>query len=316
MIKTVAVVLSLSAVTIPPARSTFRELLATEQVPPEPEPFDFDRRLAGMFLAQNAAPSEVVGSSFGWVAYEVQNPFNDFSGLNSRRMLQPQKYVVSHGVPHRAGFHPPAVPDGYVPLATFNLASDLPPRGYTWFTVFGSHDSVIARSQRRFIQLRLFELPAPQPYSPEFGLRAIQTAGTDLQAPPPSGATFLVENGRQPVHLVFTPGFDPAVPAEKTDGVTFQVAAGDAVVYRRHVLPTDRLAPVVLPLSAAADADRFAFSLITTPGPHNDLHYDRAVWRSIKVVIGDAFIDLRHLGDGALVNEWARHNPVARTVIR
>src|SRR5262245_4363842 len=120
-------------------------------------------------------------------------PLQRLFGLNTRRTLAAQRYAVSYGVPYRTGFHPPTIPDGYVSLATFNLASDLSPRGYTWFTVFGSPDSVIARSRKRFVQFRLFELPAPQPYSPDLTLRGIRAECTDLHAPPPSGATFAVE---------------------------------------------------------------------------------------------------------------------------
>ena len=110
------------------------------------EAFDADRRLAGVFLDQYAGPDEVVQSSFGWVAFESRRPFMDETALNSATMLAPD-YIVAHGVPWRTGSHPPKRPDGYVALATFDLASRLYP-GTTWFTVFGRPSSIVARSGR------------------------------------------------------------------------------------------------------------------------------------------------------------------------
>jgi hypothetical protein len=110
------------------------------------EAFDADRRLAGVFLDQYAGPHEVVQSGFGWVAFESRRPFMDDTALNSRTAIEPD-YIVAHGDPWRTGDHPPERPEGYVELATFDLASRLYP-GTTWFTVFGRPSSVAARSGR------------------------------------------------------------------------------------------------------------------------------------------------------------------------
>ena len=107
--------------------------------------FDTDRRLAGIFLDEFGAPTEVVQSSFGWVAFESHRAFVDASGLNSiATPVGAPDYVVTHGVPWRDGNSPPVTPAGYVPLATFDLAHRLYP-GTTWFAVFGKPDSAIAR---------------------------------------------------------------------------------------------------------------------------------------------------------------------------
>lgn len=110
------------------------------------EAFDADRRLAGVFLDQYAGPHEVAQSGFGWVAFESRRPSVDDTALNSSTALEAD-YIVAHGDPWRTGRHPPERPEGYVALATFDLASKLYP-GTTWFTVFGRPSSIIARSGR------------------------------------------------------------------------------------------------------------------------------------------------------------------------
>lgn len=131
--------------------ASFRDARHGRQIHPW-EAFDADRRLAGIFLDQYAAPGEVVESGFGWVAFECRRPFNDESGLNSRRTLSPVTYIVTHGIPWTTGSIPPQTPQGFVPLASFDLASHLFP-GYSWFTVFGREDSAIARGRGRADQV-------------------------------------------------------------------------------------------------------------------------------------------------------------------
>ncbi len=115
--------------------STGRDLRAGNPVKPW-EAFDADRRLAGIYLDQYAEQSEAVASGFGWVAYESRRPFNDVPGLNSRKMLDSPSYFVTHGLPYDRGSSVPVAPSGFMPLAEFDLASELFP-GYSWFTVFG-----------------------------------------------------------------------------------------------------------------------------------------------------------------------------------
>jgi hypothetical protein len=180
--------------------------------------------MAGIFLSQFAGKDEITESGYGWVAFEARAPFNDSLLLNSRIMQQPVAYSVDSGFPHDRGSNPPAAPSGFIPLATFNLASELFP-GYSWFTVFGRPDSIIGRSGVRYLQYRLFELPPPQPYSASAGLEHVKIDATDLFAHSPSGANFWVDNGRQPVVVVTTPSFAADVPTTRTDGVMFELYA-------------------------------------------------------------------------------------------
>ncbi|MGH9463768.1 MAG: hypothetical protein ACRD1X_21405, partial [Vicinamibacteria bacterium] len=165
------------------------------------EAFDNDRRMAGIFLDQFAAGNEVVASGFGWIAFEARRPFNDTTRLNSRRFLEPDLYLVSHGAPWAEGSVPPVRPAGFEALATFNLASDLFP-GYSWFTVFGRADAYITRHGPRYLQYRLSELPPARPWSRDNGLEHVKIEGTNLMAHPSSGATFEVDTAGQVAHLV------------------------------------------------------------------------------------------------------------------
>jgi hypothetical protein len=108
------------------------------------EAFDADRRLAGVFLREYAAPEEIVECEFGWPAYESRLPCNDSSLLNSIEMLEPLSYSVRHGDRAENG-HPPEAPPGMIPLATFDMAHRRFPT-YTAYIVFGRPDSAIARS--------------------------------------------------------------------------------------------------------------------------------------------------------------------------
>jgi hypothetical protein len=271
------------------------------------EAFDFDRRLAGVFLARYADASEVVASSFGWVAYPIRNPFNDHSGLCSKVMRPSEAYYVTHGVPWDKGYKSPTGPSGYVPLATFNLASDLYP-GYSWFTVFGARDSVAARSRERALQMRLFELPQPTSHSADYGLVNVRIIGNDMVAPPASGVTISVPSEAQPVALLFTPTIDAQVTTGGTEGVVFQVLVADAVVYAEHVLPREHRDLVMLPLHGPEDQGRLSLSLLTKRAENGGSLASTARWRNVKVVIGDAHLDLAGVGSAALVHEWVARN--------
>ena len=136
----VAVVLVLVAI------PHWRQMLAEARNPPSialAYAIDSDRRLAGVFIDQFAAPTEVVESGFGWVAYEGRRTFIDGSGLNSRMTL-PSTYVVLENVPTEVH---QAAPPGYVPLARFDLVGHLFP-GRAGFTVYGQRNSAIAMAGR------------------------------------------------------------------------------------------------------------------------------------------------------------------------
>jgi hypothetical protein len=283
--------------------------LQTRNPVPAFEAFDNDRRLAGIFLSQFADSSEVVASSFGWIAYEIKNPFNDLSLLNSKKMIEPADYFVTHGANYQSGNNPPKpINADYKPLAMFNLANDLYP-GYSWFTVFGKPESKIGRLAKRFLQYRLFELPPPQPATSQFGLKNINITGIDMYSPPASGAVFTIHNNQQPVHVVFLPSFIPNTPKDKTDGVTFMVWGNDSVVYQRHVLATEVLQPVIERIPNTQFRDSIAIAFVTSSGPKGDANYDWSIWKNVKVVIGDAYIDLNRIKDKQLREAWARWNP-------
>ena len=104
---------------------------------------DTNRRLAGAFIDQFAAPTEVVESAFGWVAYESHRTFIDLSGLNSR-IVMAADYLVR---PHEPGEGDDAAGADYKLLARFELSSQRsrPAGGYT---VYGRPGSAIARSRK------------------------------------------------------------------------------------------------------------------------------------------------------------------------
>jgi hypothetical protein len=272
------------------------------------EAFDDDRHLAGVFLSQYAGRDEIVSNAYGWPAYASGMRFNDISLLNSIEMLRPTVYMIEHGVPPATGARGPATPAGFIPLATFNLASDLYP-GYSWFTLFGRPDSYIARIGARSLQYRLYELPAPAAYSAESGLEHIKLAGKDLLAHPPSGATFVLQNANQPVHVVFVPGFVPGTPVDKTDGVTFELRIDDRRFYRRHVLATEREEAVIVEAPDAQRRQSVRISFVTEPGPRRDPAYDWAIWKGVKLVVGDAFVDVWKLRNDQSMKAWVQHNP-------
>jgi len=132
--------------------------------------------------------------------------------------------------------------------------------------------------------VRLAELPPPQAYSAELGLEHVVLNETDLDAHPPSGATFSVPTDGNATYLLFTPSFHDFVPREKTDGVTFEVRQGGTQLYQRHILPTEPERPLRLRLLAGGkDSERISF--VTKPGPSGNTDYDWALWRKVQVVM-------------------------------
>jgi hypothetical protein len=99
---------------------------------------DTDRRLAGIFIDQFAASDEIVGSGFGWIAYEGHRAFVDGTSLNSRILLDANYVVLPVG-----GKEIDALPREFLPLATFDVTGRLYP-GHRGSMVFGLPDSAIA----------------------------------------------------------------------------------------------------------------------------------------------------------------------------
>ncbi len=273
------------------------------------EVFDNDRRLAGIFLNQYAGQKEVVQSYFGWVAYESKMPFDDVTLLNSRIRLSSPSYYVTHGTPYDQGSNSPVAPAGYIRLADFDLASQLFP-GHSWFTVFSKPDSVIALSGKRYLKYHLKDFSSPSPYSDSFGLTNIQIRESSMDGHPPSGAVFQLNLEKEgialPCWLTFTPAFNPAVPKEKTDGVTFEVLINDQSVYKRHLLPADSGGTVVLLLEKISPT--FSVAFITSGGPVQNTDYDWAIWNNIQLIIGDAFVDVSKIENKKLVKKWYEYN--------
>src|ERR671910_679120 len=117
----------------------------------------------------------------------------------------------------------------------------------------------------------LDELPPPEPVSAENGLRDVDVYGDgSMFAHPPSGATFTIKNERRPVSVAFTPSFNPDVPADKTDGVTFEVWSGEERLYQKQVLPDDPTSAVTLDLPGAGTKDVLRLSFVTKAGPSGD----------------------------------------------
>lgn len=270
------------------------------------EAFDSDRRLAGIFIDQYGDRSEVVASAFGWVAYEIDNPFDDGSGLNSRTMLAPD-YMVLHGPPplYTGSTVPRLDHPEAVPLATFNLASDLFP-GHTWFTVFGRSGSRIARSGRRFLQYRLFQLApdGPAPADAE-----VRLEGNDLVAALGREARYAVVNDSQVAHFVYTPVIaqGPGSPADSP--VTFSIAVDGKLVHRRPALAEQPSEPVTVLLSGSDQRRGFTLSLSAHPSP-GSAGPAGVRWRNAKVIVGTASVDLARVRDRHLRRAWQRYNRV------
>jgi hypothetical protein len=250
------------------------------------EALQADRRLAGIFIDQFAGPDEVVASPFGWVAYECRRPFNDSSGLNSRTMLDRPAYMVRHGHADSGGTGPPSTPDGYLPVATFDLAADMTP-GRKWFTVFAHPESLIARQGPRLLKLRV-------------GLEARQ-----IFAPPPSDTVFDIDQSwQEPLHLVVT----PRVRSTGMEVVTFRVLVNDEVVWQEDRLSGEPAQPVILPVSPGKDGLRL--TLVTeSGGPSGNRDNRRVYWENPKLVVGNPELAVARLGDELLRGLWCRYNP-------
>ena len=148
----------------------------------------------------------------------------------------------------------------------------------------GRPDSKIAPLGRGTYTLD--ELPPPEPVSAEYGLQDVSVRNGDLYAHPPSGATFTIKNGGQPVSVGFVPSFIPDVPVEKTDGVTFEVLSGEERLYQKHVLPDDPTSAVTLDLPEASTKEVLQLSFVTRVGPSGDRGWDWALWRDVRIVVG------------------------------
>jgi hypothetical protein len=135
----------------------------------------------------------------------------------------------------------------------------------------------------------LNKLPPPEPVSAENGLRDVDVLGDgSMFAHPPSGATFTIKNEQRPVSVAFTPSFVSDVPVKKTDGVTFEVRSGEERLYQKHVLPDDPASSITLDLPGARTKEVVQLSFVTDPGPSGDLGWDWALWRDVRIVIGQS----------------------------
>jgi hypothetical protein len=134
----------------------------------------------------------------------------------------------------------------------------------------------------------LADLPPPKPLSAEYGLQDVSVYDNgDMYAQTPSGATFTIKNERQPVSLTFVPSFIPKDAAKKSDGVTFEVRSGNERLYQKQVLPNDSIPAVTLDLPEATTKDVLQLSFVTAPGPSGNRDYDWALWRDVRIVVGE-----------------------------
>ena len=142
----------------------------------------------------------------------------------------------------------------------------------------------LVRSKPR---LTFRDLPAPEAVSSEFGLGTIRIDGPDMYVQASSGATFTVTRRENPLGVMFTPDFVPDAGTNPTDGVTFEVRAGNQRLYQRHVMPAENLDPVVVDLPPMQNSADARISFVTTPGPRGDSAWDFALWRSVQFLVGD-----------------------------
>jgi hypothetical protein len=134
----------------------------------------------------------------------------------------------------------------------------------------------------------LDQLPPPEPVSEDAGLQNVDVGSNgDMYAHPPSGVAFTIKNKGRPVSVTFTPSFLSDVPAEKTDGVTFEVWSGKERLYQKHVLPDDSIPAVKLDLPEATTKDVLQLSFVTRVGPAGNRDYDWAAWRDVRIVVGE-----------------------------
>jgi hypothetical protein len=210
---------------------------------------------------------------------------NDTSGLNSRVMMPGIKYFVEHGTPHGTGSHVPGRPGGTVPLATFNLTSS-EIGGYTWFVLFGTADSAIARSGRRALRLRLGEL------------ERISDAGDDpltgFDLPVGAGSLVTFDLGSPlAARVLFTPRCAPAAATP----MTLSISANDHRVFHDTI--------------ACTDVRRYSVRLPDTTASPRLLHFradeHAAIFGDVEVLLGALELPIERLQDGRLIELWKRH---------
>jgi lipoteichoic acid synthase len=134
-------------------------------------------------------------------------------------------------------------------------------------------------------RVRLSELPTPRPYSDQFTLGNVRITGADLEAPAPSGASFLINALNRHVNLVFTPSFSSKVARNKTDGVTFQVWREREMLYEQSLRPEDVRGPVVVPIADGHD-ERVWLTFLTTAAHLEEPELGGTLWKDVAIVFG------------------------------
>jgi hypothetical protein len=184
--------------------------------------------------------------------------------------------------------------------------------GWSWFTLYGKPDSKVAKSGKRLLQYRLFELPKPEPFSVDFTLKNVSFDGIDLVAPPGSGAVFRVRNHCQPVHVVFLPSFNSTTGSGLDSGATFVVQANNNSIYRHHVAAAEHLDPVIHLIPNAQTQDSISIAFVTKSGRTSGLGEGESVWKNVKIVVGDAYVDTNRIKDKQLRAAWVKWNPTGK----
>jgi hypothetical protein len=254
------------------------------------EAFDADRRLAGIFLREHAAPYEAVASAYGWPAFESKLPFIDRSDLNGAGPSIAASYRVEHGTPYSAGNVPPLEPDGMIPLATFNLASSIFP-GVSWFVIYGRQDSEIARANTRALRYRLRELTLVDNPAQE----STVLGANDLHVAAGAGLTYRLPTVGGPFAVLFN-----VQRLESGAGRPFlSIEADDRVVWRETPggLPdAERVCVSLGPSAIAGSTVRFA-----TTGT------GEGVFKDVEIRSGPLHVAPSPLGD-VFERAWHSHD--------
>src|SRR5262249_39862919 len=151
--------------------------------------------------------------------------------------------------------------------------------------VFGRPESKIARSGRRLLHYRLFQLE-PDRGAPNRGDATVEIRGNDLLTAPGVEARYTVVNESQPVSVVFTPLVERRAERGGARAVTFTVKMNGDVVGRHRAPEGQGAEPVAVALPGAERTRAVALSLMTEPAlPPGDAG-SVARWGNVKVVVG------------------------------
>jgi hypothetical protein len=94
-----------------------------------------------------------------------------------------------------------------------------------------------------------------------------------------------VPNARRPFRVSFVPGFAPGMAHDRSDGVTFELRAGEHVRFRHHQLGAEPEREVTLRVVDGLAHERMTLDLLVGAGPFQNAVHDRALWRGLRVYV-------------------------------